>query len=150
MTTSSAAHLLRGRRLALSTCLLVLLPALGLAAPSGEEGETGEALVPFATSEDCALQGTCVGNYFMPAVCGADHYCLTTLDIDKVVDCTKEGKLCSEEHKQCMDPADLNIRIDLNVITLVRDEYRKGSEVELVVDVVDATISHVPVTSSTR
>jgi hypothetical protein len=95
------------------------------------------------TSEDCATEGTCIGNYFMPAVCGPDHYCLTTLDVDKVEDCTKQSKLCSEEHKRCMDPNELNIRIDLAVLTIVRNEYKKGTELELVADVVDVNLQHV-------
>ena len=95
------------------------------------------------TSENCASEGSCIGNYIMPAVCGPDHYCLTTLDVDKVEDCTKQGKLCSEEHKRCMDPNELNIRIDLAVLTIVRNEYKKGTELELVADVVDVNLQHV-------
>lgn len=91
-------------------------------------------------SEDCIDEGLCVGNYLMPAACGADHYCLTSLDVDKVEDCTKQGKLCSERHKRCMDPKELNIRIDLNVRTIIRDAYKKGAEVEIIAEVLDINL----------
>lgn len=97
-------------------------------------------------NDQCANQNTCTAMaaqdlYYVTHHCDTESNRCVEDDAEKWVHCSATGKLC-ESGVGCVPPGPVNV-IDMALDAMIGDEYRRGEEFPVFVDVLDDKLDHI-------
>ncbi len=133
----------------------IAFPVVPTSEPDGEcaEGlhkENGvccaEGSLCCENNDQCANQNTCTAMaaqdlYYVTNHCDTESNRCIQDDAEKWVHCSATGKLC-ESGVGCVPPGPVNV-IDMAIDAMIGDEYRRGEEFPVFVDVLDDKLDHI-------